>query len=278
MFASLRINIFVYYFITVVLFVGFAYYFLSVLQMKNLYILALVFVGFAILSGVFISKLAIDPLVEYVKNLQELSKETLHELNLPISTIKTNTQMLHKSLDDKKSLKRLERIQSACSMLQARYNELDYMIKMQSEEDVHEEFDVELLVRERVLFLATIYPQINFRLRLNTLHIYSDKKGLSKVIDNIVDNGVKYSPDSKNIDINIDDTSLTIRDYGIGMDEVALLQIFDNYYQANENMQGFGIGLSMVKRFCDKNAIVLSFDSKPEIGTRVELQFKKIGR
>ena len=277
MFASLRVNIFVYYFITVVLFVGFAYYFLSVLQMKNLYILALVFICFAILSGVFISKLAIDPLVEYVKNLQELSKETLHELNLPISTIKTNTQMLHKSLDDEKSLKRLERIQSACSMLQARYNELDYMIKMQSEEDVKELFDVELLVRERVLFLATIYPHINFRLRLNTLHIHSDKKGLSKVIDNIVDNGVKYSPDSKYIDINIEDTSVTIRDYGIGMDEVALLQIFDKYYQANENMQGFGIGLSMVKRFCDKNTIALSFDSKPHNGTKVELQFKKIG-
>ena len=71
---------------------------------------------FVALSGVFISKLAIDPLHEYVKNLQNLSKETLHELNLPISTIKSNSQMLRKMLDDEKSQKRIKRIDIACDM------------------------------------------------------------------------------------------------------------------------------------------------------------------
>ncbi len=69
---------------------------------------------------------------EHVKNLQNLSKETLHELNLPISTIKTNSQMIKKNLTNEKALKRLARIDSACLMLQQRYNELDYMIKTQT--------------------------------------------------------------------------------------------------------------------------------------------------
>ncbi|MDF1884067.1 HAMP domain-containing histidine kinase [Sulfurimonas sp. SAG-AH-194-C21] len=274
MFFSLRLNIFLYYFITVSLFLGFAYYFLSVLKIENISLLILVFISFIVLSGGFISKLAIEPLAEYVNNLQNLSKETLHELNLPISTIKTNTQMLNKSFTDEKSQKRLERINSACEMLQERYNELDYLIKTQSDADVSEVFGLDELVHERVLFLNKIYPHINFNVSLNTLQILNDKKGLCKVIDNIVDNGVKYSPDSKTIDINIYEKTLTIRDYGVGMDEVELLQIFDNYYQSNNNMQGFGIGLSMVKRFCDKNDITLSFQSKPQIGTTVELKFK----
>jgi len=274
LFTSLRLNIFIYYFITVSLFLGFAYYFFSVLQIENMSLLILVFICFIVLSGVFISKLAIDPLVEYVNNLQNLSKETLHELNLPISTIKTNTQMLNKSLTDEKSKKRLARINSACAMLQERYNELDYLIKTQSDEDVSEKYDLGELVNERVLFLNKVYPHVKFNITLSTLQVLNDKKGLCKVIDNIVDNGVKYSPDSNNIDININERTLTIRDYGIGMDEVELLQIFDKYYQSNKNMQGFGIGLSMVKRFCDKNEIALSFQSKPQIGTTVELKFK----
>lgn len=274
MFTSLRLNIFIYYFITVSLFLGFAYYFFSVLQIENMSLLILVFICFIVLSGVFISKLAIDPLVEYVNNLQNLSKETLHELNLPISTIKTNTQMLNKSLTDEKSRKRLARINSACAMLQERYNELDYLIKTQSDEDVSEKYDLGELVNERVLFLNKVYPHVKFNITLSTLQVLNDKKGLCKVIDNIVDNGVKYSPDSNKIDININERTLTIRDYGIGMDEVELLQIFDKYYQSNKNMQGFGIGLSMVKRFCDKNEIALSFQSKPQIGTTVELKFK----
>jgi len=276
LFSNLRLNIFIYYVVTVTTFLGFAYYFFSVLHVENIFFLAIVFFCFVLLSGVFISKLAIDPLVEYVTNLQNLSKETLHELNLPVSTIQVNTQMLCKSLDNEKSLKRLKRINNACSMLQERYNELDYLIKMQSREDVNERFFLDALVRERVEFLEKIYPYITFELLLEPLEVFSDKKGLAKVIDNIVDNGVKYSDNSKVIEISMSQHSLFIQDFGIGMDEVELLKIFDNYYQSNSNMRGFGIGLSMVKRFCDNNKIELIFKSQPDYGTRVELKFKRL--
>lgn len=229
---------------------------------------------FVALSGVFISKLAIDPLHEYVRNLQNLSKETLHELNLPISTIKSNSQMLSKILDDEKSQKRIKRIDSACDMLKQRYNELEYLIKMQSKQSVKENFSLNQLIQERVSFLQNIYPHINFQLKLDELEIFNDKTGLSKVIDNIIDNGVKYSQNSTKIDIRLNESTLEIQDYGLGMDEVELLQIFDNYYQANSDMQGFGIGLNMVKRFCDKNSIDLSFKSSPNNGTTVILKFK----
>ena len=276
MFASLRLHIFIYYFITVVGFVALAYYFFSILDIQNIYLLGIVFICFAALSGVFISKLAIDPLKEYTTNLQNLSKETLHELNLPISTIKTNLQMLKKSLDDAKSLKRLARIESAADMLQERYNELDYMIKMQSREDVKEEFSLTELVEERIVFFSKIYPHFKFNFSGENLQITNDRKGVAKAIDNIVDNGVKYSQNSKVLDISIKNNSLFIQDYGLGMDEVELLQIFDNYYQSNANMQGFGIGLSMVKRFCDANSIELLFTSEFGSGTKVELKFKNI--
>ena len=276
MFRDFRLNIFIYYIITVVAFLGFSYYFLAILAVLNYYLFVFVLFCFIILSGIFISNLAVAPLVEYVQNLQNLSKETLHELNLPISTIITNTQMLSKNLNDEKSLKRIERINSACDMLKDRYNELDYMIKMQSKENVQEKFFLDELVQERVDFLSKIYPQMNFNLILNKFEIFNDRKGLSKVIDNIIDNGVKYSHDSKNIDINIEENRLIIQDYGVGMDEVELVRIFDNYYQSNRDMQGYGIGLSMVKRHCDKNGTTLRFQSTPNVGTKVELKFKNI--
>jgi len=276
LFNNLRISIFIYYFITVVGFLLFSYYFLVVLALDNYLVVSIVGGCFITLSGIFISKLAVDPLLEYVQSLQNLSKETLHELNLPISTIMTNSQMLEKSMDDAKSLKRLGRINSACDMLKERYNELDYMIKMQTKEEILEKFDVSELVEQRVTFLSKIYPQINFNLSLKRLEILSDKKGLSKVIDNLIDNGVKYSTNSKNIDINMKEKNLFIQDYGVGMEEVELLRIFDNYYQSNVTVSGFGIGLSMVKRFCDKNKIELNFSSTPKVGTTVVLRFKNI--
>lgn len=275
LFRNLRLNIFIYYLLTVTTFLVLEYYAFFVLRVENVYLLTVVLLCFVTLSGVFISKLAIDPLLEYVKNLQALSKETLHELNLPISTITTNSQMLKKSLEDEKSLKRLERIESACGMLKERYNELEYLIKMQSRQEIKEQFCVDELVKERIFFLEKIYPQIEFRVEVEPLEIFSDKKGLSKVIDNLIDNAVKYSMKSKKIFVKVEAKSLIIEDYGIGMDEVEIVRIFDQFYQANKEMRGFGIGLSMVKRFCDTNNISLKLNSKVNVGTKIELQFKE---
>ena len=274
MFRNLKINIFVYYFVTTSTFLAVLYYFLEKVQTQNIFLLVIFLLCFIVLSGVFISKLAVDPLVEYVENLQNLSKETLHELNLPISTITTNTQMLKKNGSDTKVLKRIERIDRACEMLQQRYNELDYMIKMQTKEDVKELFFVDELIRQRVEFVQHLYPNMQFHLSLEKMEISGDKIGLAKVIDNIVDNGVKYSQNSQIIDIKLKNNILSFQDYGIGMDELELLKIFDNYYQANKEMQGFGIGLGMVKRYCEKNNIDLSFRSKVQEGTTVVLKFR----
>ena len=274
LFRSLRVNVFIYYFVTVSSFLGLAYYFLNVLHVQNIYLFGVIVLCFVALSGIFMAKLAVDPLAEYVDELQNLSKETLHELNLPMSTITTTTQLLRKNISEEKMLKRIDRIDTACEMLQERYNELDYLIKMQTNQNIKETFFVDKLLEQRVAFFQKIYPQMSFTLSLEELQVYTDKKGLSRVIDNIIDNGVKYSGSSKNIDIAVKNSTITIRDYGIGMDEVELVHIFDNCYQSNRNMQGFGIGLHLVKRFCEKNSIELLFESSKNIGTTVKLQFR----
>ncbi|TKI68966.1 HAMP domain-containing histidine kinase [Sulfurimonas crateris] len=275
MFRNLRITVFIYYILTVAALMAILYYFTSITEVENTTLLLFTLLGLGLFAGAIISKLSIDPLFEHVTNLQNLSTETLHELNLPISTIKTNIHMLKKGLESEKDFKRIARIESACEMLQQRYNELDYMIKLQSSNITYEEFDLSELVKKRVEFLERIYPHIEFELQLSPHVIKNDKIGLSKVIDNLIDNAVKYSRDIHKISIRLQDHSLYIEDHGCGMDEVELIKIFDNYYQSNKNMKGFGIGLSMVKRFCDANAIALNFKSKPNVGTTVILKFKE---
>lgn len=277
LFRSLRISIFIYYFLTSTAFLGILYYFLAVAEVKNTLLLGIVVLCFVTLGGVLISKLSIDPLEEHVKNLQELSKETLHELNLPIATINTNLHMLKKSANER-DLKRIERIEKASMMLQERYDELDYMIKTQTQRVIKERLDVAELVQERLEFLAPLYANTRFETNLSACEIECDRIGLAKVIDNLIDNGVKYSPQSAAIAISLDKNSLSIQDFGKGMDEVELIRIFDAYYQADSSTKGFGIGLSMVKRFCDEQNIELGLKSAPNIGTTIKLTFKELHR
>ncbi len=229
-----------------------------------------------LLAGVAIAKLSIEPLREHFNQLEHFSKEILHELNLPINTIMTNSAMLKKKIEDERALKRFSRIEAACGMLQERYKELDYLIKKQMQHEQIERFDVRELIIERLKLLKPLYSHASFTEDLETISVNIDRIGLAKVIDNIIDNGVKYSPHNAEIMIESRDNKLTISDKGQGMDEVEVFQIFDRYYQSDENSLGFGIGLGLVKNYCDRYKIKLHVDSKKGEGTTMQLDFSGV--
>jgi signal transduction histidine kinase len=225
--------------------------------------------------GKILAKIAIEPLKEHFNHLDRFSKETLHELNLPINTITANVSMLRKTHTDEKSLKRLERIELASQMLKERYNELDYFIKKQMEKERVESFDLAVLIDERLSFLSGLYPQVVWEKRCESLIVTLDRIGLAKVIDNVIDNGVKYSPFTPKITVTLHHTTLTISDKGEGMDEMELMRIFDRYYQSDKSMPGYGIGLGLVKRYCDRYRIALRVHSIKGEGTTITLEFNK---
>jgi len=274
LFADLRLLIAVFYVVTVMLFVFIFSYLVDVLHVEKSSVFILIF--FLTLTAAYmISKLAIDPLNEYIKELRHLSNETLHELNLPIATIWTNLSMLKKKITDEKNARRLKRIEEATQMLKQRYEELDYLIKSQTSLQIKEEFSITELLQNRVSFLQNIYPNNEIVLECEDERLIGDPRGLAKVIDNLVDNSVKYSPKNSKIILRYKQKKLQIIDEGKGIDEVELVRIFDSYYQEDAAAKGFGIGLSLVKRYCDKNDIDLTIDSTVAKGTTVELQFKQ---
>ncbi len=276
MFRNLTLVIFTYYLITVSALVLGLYYFVVVLSLDNFtLIFAITFIVIA-LMGILMATLSIEPLKEHFNNLERFTKETLHELNLPINTITANTNMLKKTATDEKSIKRIERIDMAAKMLHERYEELDYLIKKQMLQELVESFELSELIAQRIDFLSSLYSQFSFKQDLHVTQIYADKIGLLKVIDNLIENAVKYSKDSHKIDIVLKNNILKITDFGKGMDEVELLNIFDDYYQNDTTMAGFGIGLALVKSYCDRYKILLHVESKKHEGTTVSLNFKEV--
>ncbi|MDP3292227.1 MAG: sensor histidine kinase, partial [Sulfuricurvum sp.] len=83
------------------------YYVHQVLGVEQWGIIAFLSLIMTLVVGGILAKIAITPLREHFHHLERFSKETLHELNLPINTITANVQMLRKSHTDEKSLKRL---------------------------------------------------------------------------------------------------------------------------------------------------------------------------
>lgn len=252
------------------------YFAMEMLAFKDFFLIISIGFVLAVIAGAAIAKLAIEPLKEHFEQLEQFSKETLHELNLPVNTITANTKMLRKTHDDEKSLRRIGRIEMACEMLRERYGELDYLIKKQMQRESIETFDLGELVQERIALLRALYRGAHITADLDSLSINMDRMGLAKVIDNLIDNAVKYSTPPAEIAVTLKDAQLSIADKGWGMDEVELFQIFDRYYQSDESMPGFGIGLGLVKTYCDKYRIKLHVHSTRGVGTTMILDFKGV--
>lgn len=265
-----------YYFASVFLVLAGVYFTLFTLKIDSPFLLLVIAGVPTVLMGMLMAALALEPLRSHFEQLERFSRETLHELNLPISTITANASMLKKNCVDEKSLRRLERIEEATAMLRARHDELNYLIKKQMQMEQIEVFTLDTLLHERVDFLSALYGRFEWSVAIEPTQIRADAIGLAKVIDNLIENAVKYSGASRRIEVELKEARLRITDFGVGMDEGVLLHIFDRYYQNDATMPGFGIGLHLVKRYCDRHRIGLHVKSVKDEGTTVVLNFKEV--
>ena len=225
--------------------------------------------------GYIISAHLLAPKAEQDANLSQLSSEILHELNIPLSTIKINTTLLEKSAKDEKSLKRLRRIEESSVRLERLYKELLYSINKEINPVTKEIFSLKSILYERVEYFKT-FQRNSFELNIEDITVKADKIGFEKMIDNLLMNAMKYSLKDTSITVNFKDSNLTISDRGIGMNQTELLSIYERYYQVDKAKDGKGIGLALVKAYCDEESIDIHIESEKSIGTKIELNLLNI--
>ncbi len=266
--------ILIFLIVEILLFMLFFYLFNYIEPFKKNFLLSFFAITPAILLiGYILYNFIIEPKVAQDRVLNHLIRETIHEINLPISTIEANVKMLEKNEENSKNIVKLGRIKEAINRLKRLYSQLNYNIKKEIMPIEQERVLLDELVKERV----SVFKDFNrnlFNVELNELELLIDKIGLEQVIDNILENAMKYSSKDKAIDIVIKDSKLIIKDRGIGIGEDELSLIYQRYYQESEANRGEGIGLSIVKRYCDSNNIELKIESKKGEGTIVILDFK----
>ncbi len=226
--------------------------------------------------GYIISSHLLAPKAELDANLSILSSEILHELNIPLSTIKANSTMLKKRMsNDEKSLQRLNRIEASSARLERLYRELVYSIKKEIHPIDKEKLLLGPLMRER-LETFEAFGRNHFSLDIGEIYIEIDKIGFEKMIDNLLMNAMKYSAKESLIKVIRKENVLMIIDEGIGMDETQLLRVYERYYQSDNRQEGQGIGLALVKAYCDDEGIEIQIQSEKGLGTTVSLNLKKV--
>ena len=237
-----------------------------------LVVVLLVFIS--LLLYINLSKSILDELFKSDEQIQNSIKQTLHELNTPVSTIKLNTKMLLKQSNDEKINQKLNKINKSCEDLFELYNDMEYSIKKEVQNIQKEEVHLDEIIVKSINKFEDIKQDIKIIYKKTDLNIHIDKKGMQKALDNLISNAIKYNKKDGIINIYTKNNSLIIKDTGIGIDMKNIFKIYDKYYQENINNDGYGLGLYTIKTFSDENNIKLSINSKKNEGTKIVLIFK----
>ena len=121
--------------------------------------------------------------------------------------------------------------------------------------------------------------KINLYLNAEDPYIYGDNDHLTNLVNNLLDNAIKYSPDLLEIIITTKNYEkgiiLSVEDKGIGMTKAVQSKIFERFYRQSSgnvhDVKGFGLGLNYARSIIEAHKGHISVFSEPGNGSRFEI-------
>ncbi len=185
-----------------------------------------------------------------------------HELRTPVSVIKANSEtLLDGALDSKEDASAFssailhnadrltEMVNSLIDLSRIEYGELKFNYEY-------------LTIKDEIIKIIDRFRPVLNKKNINTdfdysshLKVYADQSALERVLNNFIDNAIKYSHPNSNITIKIrkkkKHARISITDEGIGIDALETKRVFNRFYRTAkaraESNQGSGLGLAITK-------------------------------
>lgn len=215
-------------------------------------------------------------------------KMASHELKTPITSIKGYVQLLLAVLNREEDEKAMPPLLVKSSLISID-KQITRLTRLMSElldlskiESGMLELNKELFsINETVIETVQDILYTNSKQSINIFHnyscnVYGDKDRIGQVLINFLTNAIKYSPNSDRIEIEIRHTarnyvSVSVKDYGIGIDEKDQEKIFERFYRAQgkeeQTFPGFGIGLFIAKEIIQRHNGTIHFMSEKGKGS-----------
>jgi two-component system, OmpR family, sensor histidine kinase MprB len=213
---------------------------------------------------------------------RELIRDASHELQTPLTSLRTNVEVLagrpHMPEPERRRLLADVSQQVAeLTVLMDNLVELARDTRTPTEETI--EIDLDRLVTEAVDRARLRAPGITIELDLEPTRIEGRRRQLERAIVNVLDNACKWSPPGERVDVRLRNGTITVRDHGPGIDPEDLPRVFDRFYRAPaaRSMPGSGLGLAIVRRVIDDHGGSVTVERAPDGGTIARLHLPMAG-
>nr|WP_314069206.1 HAMP domain-containing sensor histidine kinase [uncultured Campylobacter sp.] len=239
---------------------------LAALKLKILAASALV-LALILLIAYFIIRLSLRPLYEKIEFLDGFIRDTTHEIKTPLSVILMSIELF-----DTDAKKYLGNIKAGANTINALFEDLTALSLNKSGSG--REVNLGELVQSRIKYFGVAAEQkrISLSTDLRPVAFCAEEFKLRKIIDNLLGNAIKYCDELGCVEVSLRERSLRIKNSGAGIARQNLPHIFELYTRFDQRNGGFGIGLFIVKKYCDELGLKISCDSN-EDWTEFEVKF-----
>ena len=192
-----------------------------------------------------------------VKDQRQLVADASHELRTPVTSLRTNAELLLENPD----LDRSDREQLLTDVVE-QSEELTTLVAglielaRETPQDEHfERVRLDELTEDAVTRARRNSPQVAFDAYLEPVIAYAIPEQLTQAVNNLLDNAARYSPRGEVVEIALSEEGLRVRDHGPGIDETDLPHVFDRFYRgtSSRGQPGSGLGLAIVQRIVEQH-------------------------
>ncbi|MGK7396856.1 MAG: ATP-binding protein [Candidatus Cyclobacteriaceae bacterium M3_2C_046] len=220
--------------------------------------------------------------IEELKKVDTLRKELIanvsHDLRNPLSLIHgyLETLMLKdQTLTDQERQKYMNIVLNNTTKLKHLVAELFELSKLEAKQvqPNKEPFSISELLQDISVKYQLNARQKNIQIEADLENqnfiVFADLAMMERVIQNLLENAIKYTPENEKIRIHLEEKAsqlqISITNTGVGIPENELPHIFDRYYKTSDSLDqnsGTGLGLAIVKNILELHNSFIAVNSK----------------
>lgn len=200
-----------------------------------------------------------------------------HELKTPLTSILGYLQILNSEMPEERRKEFLRRTSQQVKKLNNLVSDLLDVSKIQAGKLQFNPvpFDLFEVLQDAIDLIGQSHTNHTIRLQteLKSLIVTADSQRIEQVILNLLTNAIRYAPGSFEIDVYVLQEGglikVGVRDYGIGVAQDKLGEIFSRFYRISENssVSGLGLGLYLSQQIIERHHGRIWAESKPGEGS-----------
>lgn len=218
----------------------------------------------------------LEALEESTRAQRQLVADASHELRTPLTSLRTNIEVLagDHALPPDDRTRLLSDVVEQLGEMTTLISELIELARAEEQTLESEDVRLDVAASEALERARRNHPEISFSSTLDQSVVHGVPSTIERAIGNLLENAAKWSEPGAEVELEVAEGTVTVRDHGPGIAEEDLPYVFDRFYRARaaRGMPGSGLGLAIVRQVAEAHGGEVAAERVSGGGTRITLR------